>query len=178
MTATGDARELDFHPGMGMRWEVTKSTEETSGEVFESINWLDPNMPGPPPHVHPQSEESFEILEGSLDVFAGGEWKAYGPGETATVPPGEKHTLRNGTGEPVKCITRIKPAGDSEEMFRTLHRLIAEGKVKSLPPKDPRSAVYAAMVFTSFPKEMKASGPIRGVFATLATIGKVLRFKL
>jgi hypothetical protein len=31
-------RQLDFHPGMGMRWEITRSTEDTSGELFESTN--------------------------------------------------------------------------------------------------------------------------------------------
>ena len=90
-------RQLDFHPGMGMRWEITQSTEETSGEMFES--WLDPQMPGPPPHVHPNSEESFEVLEGSLDVFKDGTWTRLGTGETATVPPGAPHTLKNASDD-------------------------------------------------------------------------------
>ena len=31
-------RNLDFHPGMGMRWEITRSTEDTAGELFEATN--------------------------------------------------------------------------------------------------------------------------------------------
>jgi hypothetical protein len=69
----GAGRQLDFHPGMAMRWEVTRSTDDSSGEVFESINWLDPQMPGPPTHVHPESEESFEVIAGSLEVRREGE---------------------------------------------------------------------------------------------------------
>jgi hypothetical protein len=46
-------RQIDFHPAMGMRWEITRSSKETSGEMFRSMNWLDPRMPGPPPHLHP-----------------------------------------------------------------------------------------------------------------------------
>ena len=48
-------RNLDFHPGMGMRWEVTRSTADTGGDLFEATNWVDPRMPGPPEHVDRKS---------------------------------------------------------------------------------------------------------------------------
>jgi quercetin dioxygenase-like cupin family protein len=171
-------RELDFHPGMGMRWEITQSTEDTSGEVFESTNWLDPRMPGPPPHVHPNSEESFEVIEGSLDVFKDGGWTTLPPGGTASVAPGVAHTLRNGGDEPARIVTRIRPAGRSEAFFRDMGRLIHESKIKRLPPKEPRSAIYAAMLFDRYPDEIRATGPLNGVFKALAFVGKALRFKL
>jgi mannose-6-phosphate isomerase-like protein (cupin superfamily) len=177
-TPDGTDRELDFHPGMGMRWEITRSTSDSSGELFESTNWLDGEMPGPPMHVHPNSEESFEVLEGSLDVCKDGGWSTLGPGETATVPAGVPHTLRNGSQEPAQTITRIRPAGRSEEFFAHLHRLIREGKLKRLPPKDPRTAIYAAMLFRHYPDEIQVTGPLRAVFATLALVGAALRFKL
>jgi mannose-6-phosphate isomerase-like protein (cupin superfamily) len=174
---TGD-RQLDFHPGMGMRWEITRSAGDTSGELFESTNWLDPRMPGPPPHVHPNSEESFEVVEGALDVFRDAEWITVRPGESATVPPGTPHTLRNATDEPVKMITRIRPAGRSEEFFRHMHELIREGKLKRLPPKEPRSAIYAAMLFSRYPDEIRATGPLNAAFEGLTLVGKLLRFEL
>jgi len=101
-----------------MRWEITQSTEETSGEMFES--WLDPQMPGPPPHVHPNSEESFEVLEGSLDVFKDGTWTRLGTGETATVPPGAPHTLKNASDETAKIT------GPLSAVFKTL-ALVGKG---------------------------------------------------
>ncbi len=171
-------RQLDFHPGMGMRWEITRSTEDTSGELFESVNWLDPRMPGPPPHVHPNAEESFEVIEGSLDVFREGEWTTLGPGATAAVPAGMPHTLRNGSDEPAKIVTRIRPAGRSEAFFRHMNKLIGEGKLKRLPPKEPQSAIYAAMLFDEYPDEIRATGPLNGVFKALALVGKTIRFKL
>jgi quercetin dioxygenase-like cupin family protein len=176
--ATEGDRQLDFHPGMGMRWEITRSTEDTSGEVFESTNWLDPRMPGPPPHVHPNSEESFEVIEGSLDVFKDGEWTTLRPGATATVPPGVPHTLRNGADEPAKIVTRIRPAERSEAFFRHMHKLIGEGKLKRLPPKEPGSAIYAAMLFNEYPDEIRATGRLNRVFKALALVGKALRFEL
>lgn len=171
-------RELDFHPGMDMRWEVTQSAADTSGELFESVNWLDPNLAGPPAHVHPNSEESFEIIEGSLEVCKAGEWTTVGPGETASVPPGMPHTLRNASDRPVKTITRIRPAGRSEDFFRHMHALIHAGKLKRLPPKDPGSAIYAAMLFSQYPDEIRATGPLNGVFKALTLVGRALRMNL
>src|SRR5439155_25562583 len=113
-------REFDFHPGMDMRWEVARSTEETSGEVFESTNWLDPGMPGPPVHVHPNAGESFELIEGTLDVCMDGEWSSAQAGAQATVPAGVPNTLRNASDQPVKMVTRIRPAGRSEAFFRDM----------------------------------------------------------
>jgi mannose-6-phosphate isomerase-like protein (cupin superfamily) len=163
---------------MGMRWEITQGAEDGSGEVFESINWLDPQMPGPPMHVHPENEESFEVIEGSLDVCKEGEWTAVGPGETAVVPAGVPHTLRNASDEPVKTITRIRPAGSSEAFFRHMNALIHEGKIKRLPPKEPRSAIYAAMLFERNPDVIRVTGPLSAVFKALALTGRILRFRI
>jgi mannose-6-phosphate isomerase-like protein (cupin superfamily) len=176
--ASGGGRELDFHPGMGIRWEITRSTEDTSGELFESKNWVDSGEPGPPVHVHPNEEESFEVIEGVLDVFLDGKWSSVGTGETATVPAGLPHTLRNSTDEPLTIFTRFRPAGSSEAFHWDLHRLIQEGKIKRLPPKDPRSAIYAAMLFGKYPDWVRTTKPPNGVFRALALVGKALRFKL
>jgi hypothetical protein len=57
-------------------------------------------------------------------------------------------------------------------------RLIEEGKVKRLPPKEPRSAIYAAMLFAGYPDWIRAIGAPGLVFSTLARIGKALRFTI
>jgi mannose-6-phosphate isomerase-like protein (cupin superfamily) len=178
MAASGADRQLDFHPGMGMRWEITRSTEETSGELFESTHWYDAREPGPLVHVHPNTDDSFEVIEGTLEVCIDGQWRSLQAGEAVTVPAGVPHTFRNASDKPVKVISRIQPAGRSEAFFRGMHRLIHEGKVKRLPPKDPRSAIYAAMLIDAHPDEVRITKPPNGVFKTLAVVGKALRFKL
>ena len=178
MAASSADRQLDFHPGMGMRWEITRSTEETSGELFESTHWYDAREPGPLVHVHPNTEDSFDVIEGTLEVCIDGEWSSVQAGETVTVPAGVPHTFRNASDEPVKVVSRIQPAGRSEAFFRDMHRLIHEGKIKRLPPKDPRSAIYAAMLIDAYPDEIRITKPPNGVFKTLAVVGKALRFKL
>jgi quercetin dioxygenase-like cupin family protein len=176
--ATEADRQLDFHPAMGERWEITQTTEDTSGEVFESTVSFDPRTLGPPPHLHPSSEESFEVIEGSFDVFKDGQWTTLGPGATATVPASVAHTFRNGADETAKVIIRIRPAGRSEAFFRHMHKLIGEGKVKRLPPKEPRSAIYAVMLFDEYRDFTRPTGPMNRVFKALALVGKTLRFEL
>src|SRR2546426_5862822 len=175
--ASGD-RQLDFHPGMEMRWEITRSAADTAGELFEATNWLDPEMPGPPVHVHPTADDSFEVIEGALDVCIEGEWRTLRAGESATAPAGVPHTLRNATKEPVRIVNIHRPALQFESFFREMHALIGEGKIKHLPPKEPRSAIYAAMLFGKYSDEIRVAGPPSGVFKTLALVGRALGFKL
>lgn len=177
MTRAG-GRQIDFHPAMGMRWEVTHGSAQTSGEMFRSMNWLDAGMPGPPPHVHPDQEESFEVFEGTLDVCVDGTWSQVRAGETKTVPPGVPHTLRNSSDQTVKVATAIRPAGTAEAFFDDMVRLVEDGKIKALPPKEPRSAIYAAMLFAGYPDWIRATGAPGGVFKVLAGFGRILRFKV
>src|SRR6202035_2190492 len=127
--AAGD-RELDFHPGMEMRWVITRCTAETGGELFEATNWLDAGMAGPPVHVHPTAEDSFEVIEGALDFCVDGKWTTLRAGESATAPAGVPHTLRPANDAPVRAVNVHRPAMQFESFFREMHALIREGKIK------------------------------------------------
>jgi mannose-6-phosphate isomerase-like protein (cupin superfamily) len=171
-------RELDFRPAVGERWEITQSTADTSGELFEAVIWLDARLQGPPPHVHQNSVDSFEVVEGSLGVFKDGAWTTLRSGDTASVPAGAPHTFCNRTDEPVKFVAQMRPAGRTEEFFRHMVTLIREGKIKRLPPKEPGSAIYASMLFLQYPDVTRPTGPMSAVLKATALIGKALRFKL
>jgi mannose-6-phosphate isomerase-like protein (cupin superfamily) len=177
-TPGGAERELDFRPGMDMSWEITRNSADTGGDLFEATNWIDAHMAGPPVHVHPSAEESYEVIEGALDVFLDGKWNTLRAGESATVPAGVPHTLRNATAEPVRLVNIHRPAMQFEAFFREMHALIRSGKIKRLPPKEPRSAIYAAMLFGKYPNEIRATKPPNAVFRMLASIGRALGFKL
>ncbi len=177
-TSGGADRRLDFRPGMRMWWEITRSTQDTSGELFEATNWIEPRMPGPPVHVHPTAEESYEVSEGALEVFMNGEWRPVHAGEKVTVAAGVPHSVRNASDEAARIVNIHKPAQRFESFFRDMHRLIHEGRIKRLPPKDPRSAIYAAMLFGKDPDEIRATKPPNQVFQALALIGRAFRFKL
>jgi quercetin dioxygenase-like cupin family protein len=178
VTPAGDDRQLDFHPGMEMRWEITRSAADTAGELFEATNWIGPEMAGPPMHVHPSAEESYEVIEGALDVCVDGKWRTLRAGESATVPAGVAHTLRNATTETVRLVNIHRPALQFEPFFREMHELIRQGKIKRLPPSEPRSAIYVAMLFGKYPGEIRVTKPPNGIFKALASVGRALGFKL
>lgn len=101
--------------------------------------------------MHPNSEESFEVIEGSLEVAMDGEWSSVQAGEQATVPAGVPHTLRNATDEPIKMVTIVQPAGRSEEFFRDLHRLIQEAGWCAAPCPTRRSGSPTRYSFAPIP---------------------------
>jgi hypothetical protein len=107
-----------------------------------------------------------------------GKWSPVRAGEKATVPAGAAHSVRNVSDEPTKLVNVHRPAQRFESFFRDMHRLIHEDKIKHLPPKEPRSAIYAAMLFGNYPEEIRTTKPPNGVFQALALVGKMLGFKI
>jgi mannose-6-phosphate isomerase-like protein (cupin superfamily) len=162
---------------MGMWWEITKSTADTGGELFEAINVLGPNFAGPPLHIHPSAEESYAVVSGTLDVCVGGNWRKLGPGESVTVPAGTPHTLKNESGAEVKLVNVHKPAQQFERFFRRLHALACSGMV-TFPPKRLRSAILLSMLFSEYPKEVISVKPPRWLMKALARVGRILGYKL
>jgi hypothetical protein len=63
-------------------------------------------------------------------------------------------------------------------MFRDMHALIQARKIKRLPPKDPRSMITAAMLFTRYRDEQRFTQPPQPVFSALAILGRAAGVKL
>ncbi len=164
---------LDFGSLFG-RWEITRSTADTQGELLEVRVEASPGD-GPPMHVHRHAEESYQVISGVLEVNVEGEWKRVAAGETLTVPVGKAHTLRNST--PVVLINTHEPALEFERFFRRLHKLVTEQGVR-LPPKDLKSAVLAGMLFTAHERENVTVQPPQVVMRVLATLGRLLGYRL
>lgn len=84
MAKTGDRFEMPD----GSAFIVRRAAAETGGEYSEMELSLPPGLVPPPPHIHPQQVEEFEVLEGSLDVTVDGQWRTLRSGESASVPRG------------------------------------------------------------------------------------------
>lgn len=167
-------RRIDFRPGMDMYWDIVRNGEDTDGEVLEARGWLGPHQPSPPVHVHDNAEDSFEIVEGRLDVQLDGTWRTYGPGELAAAAPGVRHTLRNTHDEPVTFVNRHRPAADYEGFFRDMASLTSTGKMGAGAPRNPRQAIYAAMLFNAHPTAIRTSRLQRFAFTSLSSLGRML----
>lgn len=168
-------RVLDFGAFPG-RWEITRSTEDTNGELFET-RWELDAVPGDGPfaHTHPDATESFEALSGVLEVNVERAWTEVSAGEKHTVPPGPVHTFRNKT--PVELRNVHEPALAYEEYFRRFHRLATERGV-SLPPDGLGDVLLLAMPTTESGDEFRAVSPPQWAFRGPAGPGPVLGYDL
>ena len=92
--------------------------------------------------------------------------------------PGTPHSLKNSRGESIQLINTHLPALRFEDMFRDLHALINVGKIKRLPPNDPRSVLHTAMLFAKYIHELGVIKPPNAVFKILARLGRTLGLTL
>jgi quercetin dioxygenase-like cupin family protein len=83
-----------------------KVTPIPAGDRIVALEVATPvGTPGPPPHYHADSSESFYVVAGRLGVMAAGEWTSLGPGGYIEVPRGVVHTFRNEGEEEARTIT-------------------------------------------------------------------------
>jgi quercetin dioxygenase-like cupin family protein len=95
---------------VGDTYTILLDGEQTAGR-FALIDMLIPAGGGPPPHRH-AFEESFRVLEGSVEVTL----RADPPvrlvaGETVNIPANAPHSFRNGTDAPARLLCTAVPAG-------------------------------------------------------------------
>jgi quercetin dioxygenase-like cupin family protein len=132
----------------GSVYIVRRSTAETGGEYVEMEFVLPPGCVPPPPHVHRQQVEEYEVLEGQLDVVVEGAWRTLGTGERVSVPVGALHTFRNRSGRVVRVRNWHRPALRFEAFIeRTCTTLNAAGITRR---RDPRIALYLSKVMLDY----------------------------
>jgi mannose-6-phosphate isomerase-like protein (cupin superfamily) len=78
---------------------------------------LDPGGAVPSRHAHPNQQESFTVLEGSMRFRVGRRGVDAGPGETVRVPPGAVHHFANLGGVPARVSVETRPALDMAAML-------------------------------------------------------------
>lgn len=173
MSATGDTLGL---PG-GASFVIRKAAAETGGERVELEITLPPDASGPPPHSHPRQEEQWHVLAGTLEVRIDANWRTLREGESASIPVGHVHTLRNRGNEDVRVLDIHIPALDFQDYMEDLHRLTEAGKITSL--RSPRSLIYLATVLRERrTTQLTASRLQRIAESALAGLGTLLGMRV
>ena len=132
----------------GSVYIVRRATAETDGEFVEMEFVLPPGCVPPPPHVHRQQVEEYEVLDGQFEVVVDGQWRSLGPGDRASVPVGALHTFRNRSGGIVRVRNWHRPAMRFEDFIeRTCTTLTAAGITRK---RDPRAALYVSKIMLDF----------------------------
>jgi quercetin dioxygenase-like cupin family protein len=132
----------------GSVYIVRRPAADSGGEFVEMDFVLPAGCVPPPPHVHRQQVEEYEVLEGQFDVVVDGQWTTLAPGEIASVPVGVLHTFRNRSGAAVRVRNWHRPAMRFEDFIeRTSTTLKAAGITRK---RDPRVPFYLSMILLDF----------------------------
>ena len=139
--------------------------------AFELELAADGRVPGA--HVHPEQEERFHVLEGTMRFRLGLRRIVAEAGDTVVVPAGRVHKFANAGDGPARARVEVVPALDMEELLRTTAELAHEGNV--LRSGMPRP-VHLALFVRRFRREVRAPFPpawvVRAVLAPLAALGR------
>jgi mannose-6-phosphate isomerase-like protein (cupin superfamily) len=116
---------LDMTP-VGMRFTVLQTAADTEGKSLD-LHWeLLPgcNMQNPLVHIHPHAIETYEVLEGEMEVFIKNKWLTAKKGDYIVVPLGVTHCFRNPSDEVVKVFNTHEPALKMEDYFEDVVRIL------------------------------------------------------
>ncbi len=123
--------------------------------VLELLLELGPSHHGPPPHIHPEAEESFTVAQGTLHLLIGRRWQPFETGQGATVRPGTRHTYRGLPGAPARALVRITPGAPMRAFLTDLYGLAANDRVDAEGSPRLRDA---AKLFQEHPGAMSLAG--------------------
>jgi mannose-6-phosphate isomerase-like protein (cupin superfamily) len=168
----GKAGELIEFQGTGERILVIQVGDDARGEPFQAELTVAPHGLGPPEHIHPRIEETFEVRSGRLHVRVRSEDHVIGPGERVVVPPGTPHKFWNEADEEARALLQESPALRLLTFHETIYGVQNAGKANLLQiaviAREYRPEVYPA----------RPSLPIQKViFGILAPIGKLVGYR-
>jgi quercetin dioxygenase-like cupin family protein len=172
MAHAGDRFEMPD----GSVYEVLTAAGESGDGLVAMEFTLPPGSVAPPAHVHPTTEERFEILEGELDLMVGGDWRTLGAGETAAVTPGTPHTFKNRCGRTVRVRDVHSPGLRFEDYIEHIFRLVSARGITGA--RDPRLPFYLSMVMLEYPETILPGRRRERIgIGALAWLGRLFRLR-
>ena len=161
------------NPVTGEKLTFVETAASTDGERVVVDLELVAGGKVPGVHIHPNQEEKFEVLQGTMKFRYGRKKIVAEAGETVVVPAGKVHDFANAGIDTAHVRVTITPALKMEEMFETNVALAKDGKVmKSGMPKPLELALFVR----EFKDEVQAPFPppfvVRAVMAPLGAVAK------
>jgi quercetin dioxygenase-like cupin family protein len=153
----------------GTSFLITRSAADTGGELIEMEITLPPGAPSPPRHFHPEQQEQWAVLSGTLSVYVDKGWRTLGEGQSVTIPAGTPHTLRNRSDQTVRVRDSHRPALDFEDYIERLWQLGREGGLEG-----PRAITRFAALWESQRCQVAARPLERAGIRVLARAGRLL----
>lgn len=112
-------------------------TGKQTNNVFATIDMLIPPGGGPPPHAHPDFEETFYVIDGEIEVKSeAGSYIAKKDSYIVVPKGGVVHCFKNKTNHIAHLLCTVVPSG-LEEMFLEIGQPIVAGEFLPPPVMDP-----------------------------------------
>jgi mannose-6-phosphate isomerase-like protein (cupin superfamily) len=161
----------------GSIYDILVPGAETGGARSEFQVTLPPNPLTPPPHIHPEQEEAWSVVDGSLDVLNGREWRTLAAGQSLAIPPGTVHTFRNRSGQNVTFRVVHTPALAFERYLDRLYWLSAMNRIRG--SRNLTSLLYSSLLLDTHRQEQVLAGPgARAAVRTMAQVARLLRLRV
>jgi quercetin dioxygenase-like cupin family protein len=163
---------LTINPATGerLRWHVHSA--DTGGRFVRAELWCAPGGGIWQRHVHPTSEERFEILGGRLRVELGRRRMVAGPGEHVVLPAGIPHRWRVEPGEEAHVFFEVDDPQDFEEQIETFFALGRRGQIR----EGGRSSLLTGACMTNLDTAYATLAPLpvqRALFAVLKRVARI-----
>jgi quercetin dioxygenase-like cupin family protein len=138
-------------------------------------------------HFHPEQEERFEVMTGTLRLRLNGQERQVQAGERVIVPAGVPHAWWNASSaEPADVRIELEPALESRAFFETLFKMVQDGHTKDGMPRNP---VRLAVLADRYHREVQGvpaegdplgklpASALRRLIKVMALIGRVLGYR-
>jgi quercetin dioxygenase-like cupin family protein len=125
----GDTGPSYWGPGDRYTFLVTGAQSDGAYFIMEAIV---PPGGGPPPHIHHREQESFYVLEGTLEIRMGGQVVQASAGDFVHIPKGVVHSFRN-SGDGLARQLLIFSPGGMERFFEETLEVVED---RSAPTPD------------------------------------------
>jgi quercetin dioxygenase-like cupin family protein len=111
--------DLIVNPLSGEQIVILRTAEQTGGQVLDWELRLAPGGRVPSSHAHPEQQETFTVLEGTMRFRVGWRRIIARPGERVLVPPGTVHHFANAGQVTARVAVESRPALRMQELLET-----------------------------------------------------------
>lgn len=147
---TDDCVEEIDCPTAGKRVRYVATAADTGGEYARFEMWLapPPDSHGPMRHVHPEQDETLEVVSGRMGVWHEGETRLLDAGERVTIPKGDRHRFWNEGPDELRLVGEVRPALRTERFMRVTYGLARDGM--STPSGMPLNPLRLAVLLERY----------------------------
>lgn len=110
-------------PRSGKRVRYLDAPDDPLTDPARFEMWLRPpeNSHGPMRHIHPQQDETLDVVSGSLGVWHDGTTRTLNPGERAVIPAGDPHRFWNAGDGELHLKGAVQPGLETETFMYTTY---------------------------------------------------------